>query len=208
MDESFNTTIPRYLKIAVDIATRISSGKIMEGEKLKGRSVLSTEYNVSSETIRRALSLLSDKKVVVTKEGSGSTVLSKQKAIEFIHNFNSDDVLAQMQKNLYTLLTKRTKLDKEIAKASKHIADMYKYRKSDIIEPIEVIIPKESHVIKKSIGTLQIWHNTGATIMGIIRNKDVIISPGPYFEFEQDDKVLIVGDKHVAERFNAFVILQ
>lgn len=208
MDESFKTTIPRYLKIAVDIATRISSGKIMEGEKLKGRSVLSTEYNVSSETIRRALSLLSDKKVVITKEGSGSTVLSKQKAIEFIHNFNSDDVLAQMQKNLYALLTKRTELDKEIAKASKHIADMYKYRKSDLIEPIEVIIPKESHVIKKSIGTLQIWHNTGATIMGIIRNKDVIISPGPYFEFEQGDKVLIVGDKHVAERFNAFVIPQ
>ena len=57
-------TVPRYLKIAVDISARIASGDIIEGEKLKGRSVLSTEYNVSPETIRRAMSILSDKNVV------------------------------------------------------------------------------------------------------------------------------------------------
>ena len=53
-------TIPRYLTIAVDIATRIASGSILEGEK-PGRSILSTEYNVSPETIRRSAALLSDK---------------------------------------------------------------------------------------------------------------------------------------------------
>lgn len=205
MDESMQTTIPRYLKIAVDIAARIVSGKLAEGEKLKGRSVLSTEYNVSPETIRRSVSLLSDKNVVKVIAGSGIIVLSREHAIEFINNFNSDDILSKMKQNLSQLLKKRTELDKEIEKMTKQIADMYKYRRSDLINPVEIILPDNSHVINKSIGSLQIWHNTGATIVGVVRNNKIIISPGPYFEFEPRDRVLIVGDKHVVERFNAYV---
>lgn len=205
MDESMQTTIPRYLKIAVDIAARIVSGKLAEGEKLKGRSVLSTEYNVSPETIRRSVSLLSDKNVVKVIAGSGIIVLSREHAIEFINNFNSDDILSKMKQNLSQLLKKRTELDKEIEKMTKQIADMYKYRRSDLINPVEIILPDNSHVINKSIGSLQIWHNTGATIVGVVRNNKIIISPGPYFEFEPRDRVLIVGDEHVIERFNAYV---
>ena len=63
MDEQ-NIRTPRYLKIAVNLSYRIASGEIVEGQKLKGRSVLSTEYNVSPETIRRAMSILEDKEVV------------------------------------------------------------------------------------------------------------------------------------------------
>jgi K+/H+ antiporter YhaU regulatory subunit KhtT len=205
LDESMQTTIPRYLKIAVDIAARIVSGKLAEGEKLKGRSVLSTEYNVSPETIRRSVSLLSDKNVVKVIAGSGIIVLSREHAIEFINNFNSDDILSKMKQNLSQLLKKRTELDKEIEKMTKQIADMYKYRRSDLINPVEIILPDNSHVINKSIGSLQIWHNTGATIVGVVRNNKIIISPGPYFEFEPRDRVLIVGDEHVIERFNAYV---
>ena len=81
---------------------------------------------------------------------------------------------------------------------------MYKYKRSDLINPVEITLPENSHVIK-SIGNLQIWHNTGATIIGVIRNNNIIISPGPYFALECGDKVLIVGDKHVIERFNAYI---
>jgi len=198
-------TIPRYLSIAVDIATRIASGSIQEGEKLKGRSVLSTEYNVSPETIRRSMSLLSDKKVVKINVSSGNVVLSKERAIEFIKNFKSDEVLSEMKRKLSNLIKSRAALDQEIEKTIQQIADMYKYKRSDLINPVEIILPENSHVIKKSIGDLQIWHNTGATIIGVIRNNNIIISPGPYFAFECGDKVLIVGDEHVIERFNAFI---
>ena len=147
-------TIPRYLKIAVDIATRIVSGNLVEGEKLKGRSVLSTEYNVSSETIRRSMSLLSDKHVVQTKAGSGITVLSREKAVEFVNNFKSDEILHKMNDNLSQLLKKRLQLDEEISNATKQIADMYKYMRSDLINPLEIILPESSHVIGKSIGEI------------------------------------------------------
>lgn len=198
-------TIPRYLTIAVDIATRIASGSILEGEKLKGRSILSTEYNVSPETIRRSMSLLSDKKVVRINASSGNVVLSKEKAVEFVKNFKSDEVLSEMKRKLSRLIKSRTALDQEIEKTIQQITDMYKYKRSDLINPVEITLPENSHVIKKSIGNLQIWHNTGATIIGVIRNNNIIISPGPYFAFECGDKVLIVGDKHVIERFNAYI---
>ncbi|HZK38831.1 MAG TPA: TrkA C-terminal domain-containing protein [Clostridia bacterium] len=199
------TVLPRYLKIAVDIAARIVSGNLLEGEKLRGRSVLSSEYNVSPETIRRSMSLLSDKKVVKINAGSGIVVLSKENAVEFISNFNADEVLSQMKNNLSKLLKSRTALDEEIAKTTKQIADMYKYRRSDLINPVEIILPENSYIIKKSIGDLQIWHHTGATVIGIIRTNSIIISPGPYFAFESGDRVLIVGDEHVIERFNAYI---
>lgn len=205
MERIEQITIPRYLSIAVDIATRIASGSIQEGEKLKGRSVLSTEYNVSPETIRRSMSLLSDKKVVKINASSGNVVLSKERAIEFIKNFKSDEVLSEMKRKLSNLIKSRAALDQEIEKTIQQIADMYKYKRSDLINPVEIILPENSHVIKKSIGDLQIWHNTGATIIGVIRNNNIIISPGPYFAFECGDKVLIVGDEHIIERFNAFI---
>jgi DNA-binding GntR family transcriptional regulator len=63
-EEKFQTTPPQYLQIAQDLATRISKGKLEEGSTLYGRSVMSSEYNVSPETIRRALRLLADMKVV------------------------------------------------------------------------------------------------------------------------------------------------
>lgn len=197
--------IPRYLKIAVDLAARIASSEIREGEKLKGRSVLSTEYKVSPETIRRAVSLLSDKDVVEINVGSGIVVSSKERAIQFVKNFKDVESVSELRLRLSQLLRDRKSLDEEIAATTEHIIDMYKYRRSDLITPVEIQIPSESHIIGKSIGALEVWHNTGATIIGIIQDENILISPGPYYEFAENDRILIVGDDHVIERFNVFI---
>ena len=198
-------TIARYLKIAVDIAARIASGEIREGEKLKGRSVLSTEYNVSSETIRRAMSILSDKDVVEINIGSGIIVLSREKAIQFVKSFKDDESIAEMSANLSHLFDQRKSLDDEIIFTIKQIIDMYRYMRTDLITPVEINIPANSHIIGKSIGELEVWHHTGATIIGIIQDNKIIISPGPYYDFQTNDRILIVGDENVIERFNGFV---
>jgi len=206
MDTLGNIIIARYLKIAVDIAARIAAGDIAEGEKLKGRSVLSTEYNVSPETIRRAMSILADKKVVEIFVGSGIKVSSREKAIQFLRSFKDDESLSEMKQRLLHLLEKRSILDDETSLLTKQIIDMYKYRRhTDLIEPIEISIPQNSHIIGKSISALEVWHNTGATIIGIIQDDNIIISPGPYYEFLPNDNILIVGDKNVIERFNVFI---
>lgn len=205
MISSGKITIARYLKIAVNIASRIVSGELEIGDKMKGRSVLSTEYNVSPETIRRAMSILSDKGVVEINIGSGNTVLSRENAVEFIKSFKDDESLTELNSNLSDLFEKRKAIDQEITDTTKRIIDMYKYMRSDLITPVEITLPENSHVIGKSISALQIWHNTGATVIGIVQNHNVIISPGPYYEFSLRDSVLIVGDENVIERFNIFV---
>jgi K+/H+ antiporter YhaU regulatory subunit KhtT len=198
-------TIPRYLKIAVDLAARIVSGEIPEGEKLKGRSVLSTEYNVSPETVRRAMSILSDKQVVVINLGSGAVVTSRENAVQFVKSFKDDESISEMRLELDQMLEKRRNMDDKITSMTTKIIDMYKYMRNDLITPVEIQIPKGSDIIGKSIGKLRIWDHTGATVIGIIQGSDVIISPGSYYEFDQNDRILTVGDKNVVERFNAYV---
>lgn len=205
MIESKQITIPRYLKIAVNLSSRIAIGEIVEGEKLKGRSVLSTEYNVSSETIRRAMSILSDKKVVEIVQGSGIIVISKENAIQFLRNFKDDESIAEMRLELSHMYENRKSIDEEINALTTQIIDMYKYKRSDLVTPVEIQLPSNSKVIGQSIGELEIWHNTGATIIGIIQDKNIIISPGPYYEFTANENILIVGDESVIERFNSFI---
>jgi K+/H+ antiporter YhaU regulatory subunit KhtT len=197
--------IPRYLKIAVDLATRIVSGEINEGEKLKGRSVLSTEYNVSPETIRRAMSILSDKNVVDVNAGLGIIVKSKEKALAFVKNFKDDESIIEMRKKLSAMFEEEISLNKEILSLTAHIIEMYKFRRSDLISPVEIEVPEKSHIIGKSIGNCEIWHNTGATILGIIHKENIILSPGPYYEFFRGDRLIIVGDENVITRFNSYI---
>ena len=65
-----NDALPQYMRIARSIAQRIADGELMEGEKLSGRSKLSSEYNVSPETIRKAVQVLQDRAVVIVREQS------------------------------------------------------------------------------------------------------------------------------------------
>ena len=77
----------QYLHIARDLAARIAKGEFPEGGKLFGRSMLASEYGVSPETIRRALRLLADMKVVEIKAQSGATVLSTDNARRYLDSF-------------------------------------------------------------------------------------------------------------------------
>lgn len=70
----------QYLQIALDLATRIAQGELTEGSRIYGRSVLASEYGVSPETIRKALRLLADMKVVDVKPQSGAVVLLRPTA--------------------------------------------------------------------------------------------------------------------------------
>lgn len=50
MPEKFET--PVYARIALDLARKIASGELAAGSRLSGRSLLSSTYRVSPETIR------------------------------------------------------------------------------------------------------------------------------------------------------------
>ena len=77
-----------YVSIALDIANKILNGEFREKQKISGRSTLASMYNVSPETIRRAIVLLEEMDVVNSNRGSGIDVISKTAAEKFIEIYD------------------------------------------------------------------------------------------------------------------------
>lgn len=198
--------IPVYVKISVDMAGRIYKGEFLEGEKLRGRSTLAGEYNVSPETVRRAMRLLEDMEVVTVSQGSGIYVKSKEKAYLFMERFKQKESIGELKINVRNLLEEKRIIEASIEEKINTIVDYAdKLKHSNLITPIEIALPPNSHIIGKNIYDTKFWQNTGATIVGIKREENLIISPGPYAEFQQGDILIIVGDPCVHDRTNIFL---
>jgi K+/H+ antiporter YhaU regulatory subunit KhtT len=73
------------------------------------------------------------------------------------------------------------------------------------LTPFELEITDRCHFIGKSIGELNFWQNTGATIVGIRRENETILSPGPYATLKNGDIILIIGEDGVMESVKRFL---
>ena len=107
-------TVPIYQKIALDLANKIHTGEVKEGSTLYGRSILAGKYNVSPETIWRAIKLLEDIDIVESIKGKGVTVLSSDNALSFIKKYEDINNISSYKSNLYKLLENKSKIDSEI----------------------------------------------------------------------------------------------
>ena len=63
-----------YRRVADDIAARISSGELTSGTRLRAERQLAEHYEVSFGTIRRAMAVLREQKLIVTQWGRGNYV--------------------------------------------------------------------------------------------------------------------------------------
>lgn len=102
-----NEELPQYMRIAVSVAVRIADGQLAEGEKLSGRSKLSSEYQVSPETIRKSVQLLRDMQVVTVKEQSGVYVRSAENAKRYLQMVGEKNELRQKKQRLRALLAQQ-----------------------------------------------------------------------------------------------------
>lgn len=191
----------QYLQIALDIATRIAKGELSEGKRIYGRSVMASEYNVSPETIRRALWLLSDMKVVEVKPQSGAVVLSADNARRYMENFQKDEDAKILREQLKELAQESADVNRRLVETVKALMKR-KETFAAANEPLpnyEVAVPNDSPLIGKSIGELKFWQSTGGTIVAIRRKQSLILSPGPYAELYGGDVILLVGGPSAAE---------
>ena len=118
-----NDALPQYMRIARSIAQRIADGELMEGEKLSGRSKLSSEYNVSPETIRKAVQVLQDRAVVIVREQSGVYVLSAEQARQCLAGFKDGGGLIGKKHRLRQLLEQQQALGRELQELCGSILD-------------------------------------------------------------------------------------
>ncbi len=199
---------PQYLQIAADIARRIAEGGFTAGEKLYGRSVMSSEYGVSPETIRRAFHLLADMKVIEVKPQSGAYVLSVDSAKRYLSRIEELESSRNLQYRLNSLLLKQNQLAKEVGEISAAIIKRQETLFSAAEQGFGVGEARILHgawVIGKSIGELAFWQATGATIVAIRRGQSLIVSPGPYAELFQDDCIVFVANELEMESISDFV---
>ena len=104
-------THPAYQSIAVDMASRIYQREFPLNTKLRGRTSLASEYNVSSETIRKAMRLLEDMGIVKVVQGSGIYIESYSMAEEFMKRFKVRENLFDMKKKMYELLNRKKAIE-------------------------------------------------------------------------------------------------
>ena len=134
--------------------------------------------------------------------------------IKFIKNkYNFSGETIYRDRNKYTIGTHRvilksisTKIDNNIILTLNKILDY-----SDRLEVINPLVPiqftVESHCkyIGKTAAETKFWQNTGATIVAIKRGDELIISPGPYITFMENDIILAVGDRYIFNSVPSFL---
>ena len=197
---------PVYSQIALDIALRISREELKENTKIYGRSVMSSEYGVSPETIRRALKLLEDMGIVEVRKNSGVVILSVEKAKDFAQRFSEQNDTRLIERNLRKLLEQQHSLNEQISEMVSHLVRTNdKFSKSNPFQNYEIDIPADSPLIGKSLMELMFWHKTGATIIAIRRKDKVILSPGPYAVLLEEDTIIFVGDISTIETVSSYV---
>ncbi|NLK05242.1 MAG: GntR family transcriptional regulator, partial [Spirochaetales bacterium] len=110
-----------YERIALDIAKRIARGELAEGVKLSGRTLMSGEYGVSPETIRRSFALLEEMDVVHVMHNSGVRVHSHEKAKAFVEKYGKHDASKTLLHRMREILAEHEALDKELYSIAKQL---------------------------------------------------------------------------------------
>lgn len=59
----------------------------------------------------------------------------------------------------------------------------------------QIAIPAGSHFVGRRLGETQARTRTGASIVAVLREREVIASPSPSFRFEAGDVVVVVGTR-------------
>lgn len=193
-------TKPQYYKIALDIASRIAKGELEEGKKLYGRSMMTSEYGVSSETIRRAFKLLSDVRVLEIKPQSCVVILSAKEAEKYVERVEGSPNIQDLNRRLKKLVGKQAALGKEISETVSEVAEIEKKMMASApFANYEIVVTKGAAVIGKSLQELQFWQSTGATVIAIRRDGEIHLSPGPYALLQENDVVVFIGGSETVQ---------
>ncbi|KAA8370504.1 TrkA C-terminal domain-containing protein [Leuconostoc carnosum] len=197
---------PRYRKIAYQIAQKIADNEYTVGSKLHARSTLSATFGVSSETARKAISLLADLQIVKPIHGSGVEILSRQKAKTFLNQAQETSDIQTTHAEINQLINnQKIELKSLESSLAKLFDQTQRVQQHNPLSPYELTLTHDSPKIGQSIGELSLWHSTGATLVALLHNEELIISPGPYAVIEKGDTLYFVGNETVAQTVQNFI---
>ncbi|NMA68955.1 MAG: GntR family transcriptional regulator [Desulfitobacterium sp.] len=191
---------PRYQAIAIDIAHSILMGEYKEGEKIHGRSTLAGRYNVSPETIRRAIAILQTMGVVKVSQGVGITVVSRSMAEKFLKGFDQKAEIQVYFDELKKLMEERQKIDQKMEAYLSKIINHTDRLASRWLEVSEMKVAKGSSASGKSLRQLKIRELTGLTVVAVVRHGIEQFSPDAECVLLEGDILLVVGSEQGKEK--------
>lgn len=195
-----------YKNIALDVANKIVLGDFKADEKISGRSTLASMYNVSPETIRRAIALLEEMNVVSSTRGSGIEILSVSAAEKFIEKNRDTEYLSTVKENIFRLIEKKKELDDEIQLNFDKILDFIdRFKNITPFTLIEIEVNDQCKIIGKKINEIRFWQATGATMVAYRRGEKIMISPGPDYVFKAGDTIVVIGSSNVYDKVYNFI---
>lgn len=185
---------PVYRQIAKDIAHRMVRGELEEHTRLSGRSILSSDYGVSPETIRRSLNLLAEYHCVQVVRSSGVIIGKKEHAIRFLSELSSTDDVTELRHRLTLLMEQRQALDIEISEVIDMIVDQAsRFSHTDPLNRFEFVIESHSKLDGVTIADSQFYQLTNMTIIGMTRDGEMQLSPGPKAVLKTGDVLIVSG---------------
>ena len=184
-----------HIRIAINIASRITKGDFKEQDRLPSVTVLAQDYDVSNDKMRRALQILSDVGVLSRREGYGTIVLSESKAREYLKAVELREEQLELRDKLKGLFDEYEVIGKKIEEMSQRLLMSYinPLPSEQSLPTFEVEVKPHSDKIGKSIYELRFWQQTGVTVAAIRRGQYTEISPGPYIRLREGDAIVCVG---------------
>ncbi|CAM3151950.1 GntR family transcriptional regulator [Lactococcus hircilactis] len=185
---------PKYQYIALLIAEKITKNELKVGQKIYARSTLATTFGVSAETARKSISVLNDLGIVDSVHGSGVIISSRQKAQEFLAQHQDVQSIQDLQGEIIQSVKKQ---QSEFIHFSSILDQLVEqtghFQKLNPLTPLELELNEPSEKYGKNLGEMNLWQNTGATIVGILKEDELVVSPGPYATLNQGDTIYFVG---------------
>ena len=201
-----NNSAPVYKTIALDIANQIVKGDIKANKKISGRSTLASMYNVSPETIRRAIALIEEMNVVSSTKGSGIEVLSVANAEKFILKNKDNEYIATLKENIFKIVDRKKDLDTELEENIDKLLDLTsRFRNISPFTLIEIDIKDNCTYIGKSVSEVKFWKYTKVTIIAYRRENDIVISPGSEYIFTLGDILVVIGSTDTYQKVSDFL---
>ena len=195
MEKKIQLKQPKYQLIAEDIAAKIVERKYVVGEKIYARSSLASHYGVSPETTRRAIAVLQDLNIVEATKGSGVVIVSYENAAQFVHRLDDVKSVRELQMTLEQKIENQKKELSNIQDTlEEFVSRTNRLQSINPFVPFQVEITDDCPFLSNNIGKINFWQQTGATIIGIKKGEDIIISPGPYAELQAGDTLYFVGN--------------
>ncbi|KLU65090.1 DNA-binding transcriptional repressor ExuR [Desulfosporosinus acididurans] len=196
----------RYQEIAIDIAHAIMMGEYHEGEKIHGRSTLAGRYNVSPETVRRAIAILQNVGVVIVNQGVGITVTSKAMAEKFVRSFNQKGEIQIFLEDLKKLMDQRRENDLKIESHLNKLQGYVDRIMSRWLDVGEIEVGKKSPAVGKTLRELRIRERTGTTIVAVVRDGLEQFSPEASFVLRAEDVLLAAGSAEGQMRLQELIM--